>query len=249
VRSQLEHYVTQLELEASLHETYEERAAALSPWIAATAQRFLEAPLPGSLAGAEAAWTELCTFLSTQRPARARELGSLIELRQGISAALAAHGRPGALPLPYAEMEAEWGSMEAAVQAHAAALSAELKRLRSLGDAVQRFTTDALELLDWLRERAGVVARELQGGAPSTRNEARTVKALVSAYAVEYADRAADLAALRLRGNRILRERYERSDKVSRLFERLAEGMADASLDPNERRLPPLDASDFGEVE
>ena len=244
VRSQVEQYVQQLELEQSLHEAYEERAAELSPWIAATAQRFLEAPLPSTLAGAEAAWTELCSYLSRERPARARELGSLIELRQGIGAALAAHGRPGALPLAFAEVDTEWGRMEAAVQAHAAALSAELKRLRTLGDSVQRFTTDALELLDWLRERAGVVARELQGGAPSTRNEARTVKALVSAYAVEYADRAADLAALRTRGNRILAERYERGDKVARLYERLAEGMAEASLDPNERRLPPLDATE-----
>ena len=77
-------------------------------------------------------------------------------------------------------------------------------------------------------------------GPPRTKNAARQTKALVSGYAAEWAERQADLAALRARGCRILAHRYERSDKVAALFDRLAEGMAEASLDPGEPRLPPL---------
>jgi len=242
VKAQVELYLEQLELEASLHATFEGRASALAPWVAAAAQRFSPAlPLPESLSAAEAAWAELCLFLSDERPGRARELAALIELRAGCGAALAAHGRPAAQPLRHGELEAGWGAMEAGVQARAAGLSAALRRLRALGDAVQRFTSDALELLEWLTERAGGVARELQAGPPKSRNEARAVKALVSAYAAEWAERCADLAALRQRGCRILAHRYERSAAVVALFERLAEGMADASVDPNEQRLPPLE--------
>ena len=59
---------------------------------------------------------------------------------------------------------------------------------------------------------------------------ARAVKALVAGYAAEWAERAADLAALRARGCRIIAHRYERSDKVAALFDRLAETLAEASL-------------------
>jgi hypothetical protein len=249
VRTSVDKFIEQLELEVSLIAAFQHRAGALAPWVESVSHRFdPSTPLPATLSAAQAQWSALCAFLSSERPAMARELGAVIELRQGCSAALHRHGRPGAQPLAFAGLEAAWAEMEGRVQRRAAAVGGELRRLRALGDAVQRFTHEAMELLDWLSERAAGMAAQLQA-APKSRNDARAVKALVTAYAAEWAERQADLCALRRLGCRVLAHRYERGDKVSQLFERLAEGMADASLDPSEARLAPLEAAEAAEAD
>jgi len=246
VRMQAAQYIEQLELELSLHSEFTARAEALQPWIDAVARRFAPSPLPTTLLGAETAWTCMCAFMSQERPAKARDLGALIELRAGISSTLAAYGRPGWTPLGYESMERDWGAMEAAVHARAAALSSALRRHRAVGDAVARFTADALEMMDWLRERAAFMSQAL-ASAPRSKNEARAVKALVAGYAAEWADRQADLAALRERGCWVVAHRYERADKVAALFDKLAQGMAAASLSPEEPRMQPLAAAPLTE--
>ncbi len=240
VRKQAEEYIEQLELELALRTEFDARAAALQPWIANAAAQFApDAPMPATLTAAEAAWATVCTFLSEERPAKARQLGAIIELRAGIASTLSAHGRPGWTPLGYESLEGDWADMDAAVHARAAALSAELRRQRAVGDAVARFTADSLDLMDWLRERAAFMSAAL-AAAPRSKNEARAVKALVAGYAAEWADRQADLSALRALGCRIVAHRYERADKVAALFDKLADGMAGASLNPAEPRMPPL---------
>jgi hypothetical protein len=248
VRCGAETLLEQLRAELALADDFAARAAALHAWVASAAAQFADAaaPLPATLAEAEAAWSALRAFLADERPRRARDLGALIELRAAASATWALHGRGGPAgmlpPLGYDELEASWAALDEGVHARAAALAGELRRQRALGDAVARFTVDALELADWLRVRRASLSAAL-AGPPRSKNAARAVKALVAGYAAEWAERAADLAALRALGCRIVAHRYDRADKVAALFDRLAEGMADASLDPGEARMPPLAAA------
>jgi hypothetical protein len=241
VRAFADRALEQLRFEAALVDDFSARAASLHAWLDSAAAQFADAaaPLPATLAGCEAAWEQLRRFLAEERPERARHLAVVIELRAAAAATWAAHGRPGAPPLGHNGLEAAWGAMEDGLRTRAAALGGELRRQRALGDAVARFTADALELAEWLRARRASLAAAL-AGPPRTKNAARQTKALVSGYAAEWAERHADLVALRARGCRILAHRYERADKVSALFDRLAEGMAEASLDPGEPTLPAL---------
>jgi hypothetical protein len=252
VRQQVSTYLEQLEMEVALRQQFTQRAARLQPWIQAALAQFDRAAhmgeddsmqeVPGSLAACEAAWHGVCAFLAEERPSKARDLSAIIELRSGVCAALDAHGRPGwsaSEPLGHERLEADWARLDAAVHRHAALLASELRRQRAVGDAVARFTADALELGDWLRDRQSFIATAL-ADVPRSKNEARAVKALVAGYAAEWADRHADLAALRVLGNKIVTHRYEAADKVCALFDKLADGMAEAGLDPNQECMPPL---------
>ena len=248
VRQAVNTYIEQLEMELALRLQFTQRAAKLQPWIDAVLAQFERggdseglSGMPTTLAACEAALTGICTFLADERPSRAKELSALIELRSGIAAALDAHGRPGWEPLGYERLESDWARLDAAIHGRAAALTAELHRQRAVGDAVARFTADALDLGDWLRQRQQFIATAL-ADAPRSKNEARAVKALVAGYASEWADRAGDLGQLRALGNKIVSHRYEAADKVAALFDKLALGMADASLDPHQERMAPLQA-------
>jgi hypothetical protein len=245
VRQAVNTYIEQLEMELALRLQFTQRAAKLQPWIDAVLAQFGDTDglsgMPSTLAACEAALTGICTFLADERPSRAKELSALIELRSGIAAALDAHGRPGWEPLGYDRLESDWARLDAAIRSRAAALTSELHRQRAVGDAVARFTADALELGDWLRQRQQFIATAL-ADAPRSKNEARAVKALVAGYASEWADRAGDLGQLRALGNKIVSHRYEAADKVAALFDKLAVGMADASLDPHQERMAPLQA-------
>lgn len=221
VASRATSYIGQLEAELALKTEFWGRARALSAWLEGWKGPFdAAAPLPATLPAAEAAWLRLRAFLAHDRPPRARELGALIELRSACSATLSLHGRPGFSPLGFDELEADWSALDAAVSTRAAALAAELRRQRAVCDAVARFTGDALELMDWLRGRAAFLATAL-AQQPATKNEARAVKALVAGYAAEWAERAADLAALRALGTRIVAHRYEQRDKICALFDKV----------------------------
>ena len=243
VKQAVNTYIEQLEFELALRLQFTQRAASLQPWVEAALAQFdrsdAASDMPTTLAACEAAWHSVCVFLSEERPPKARELSALIELRSGIAAALDAHGRPGWEPLGYDRLEGDWARLDAAVRARASALAAELHRQRAVGDAVARFTSDALDLGDWLRSRQQFIATAL-ADVPKSRNEARAVKALVAGYAAEWADRNGDLGALRSLGCKIVSHGYEASDKCAALFDKLAIGMADASLDPEQERMPSL---------
>lgn len=247
VRQAVNTYIEQLEMELALRLQFTQRAAKLQPWVDAVLAQFEQggdsglSAMPSTLAACEAALTGICTFLADERPSKARELSALIELRSGIAAALDAHGRPGWEPLGYDRLEADWARLDAAIHARATALTAELHRQRAVGDAVARFTADALDLGDWLRQRQQFIATAL-ADAPRSKNEARAVKALVAGYASEWADRHGDLGSLRQLGCKIVSHRFEAADKVAALFDKLAVGMADASLDPHQERMAPLQA-------
>lgn len=194
--------------------------------------RFDRQDLPNSLSELEGLYADVRRFVSADRPPRMRELAALLDLRadmertaefQGRAPRMAAGAGGGARrgeggrALPRAE-EA-MGLLDDAVAERSAALSAALASARVLGGAVQRFTADAVELLEWLRDKQDFLANGL-AAVPRTKNGARTTKVALEAYASEFEERMGDLRALEALGRHIVESGYENKEKVAALFDR-----------------------------
>lgn len=97
--------------------------------------------------------------MAADRPPRMRELSALLDMRADLERTAEFQGRTARVAALQQQQHAPavkeaMAALDSAVAARSGALSAELARVRVLGGAVQRFTVDAVELLEWLRARS-----------------------------------------------------------------------------------------------
>ncbi len=117
-------------------------------------------------------------------------------------------------------------------------LKSEISRHRILGNMVQEFTSEAVQLLEWLKDKQEFLNSQFTL-SPKTKSAARSTKALMEAYAVEYDERMMDMHSLEKLGAKIIDNHYEKWEKIQGLYDKLCDGFSAASL-TNAQRLPSL---------
>lgn len=232
-------YIGQLENELKLKREYNKRANDFSDWVTKTMPKYTPDSLPINLDALDTLTASLHRFRSEEQPKKASDLKVAEDLKRVISDTLQFQGRDGFSPLDNVTLSEQYEKLCVAVDKYEEWLKAEVSRQREIGNWVQEFTAEAVELLEWLKDKQEFL-NSSDVTAPKTKSAARSVKALMESYALEYQERMLDLDSLEVLGKKIVEQGYERWEKIAALYDKLCVGFAEASLGTGTPRKPPL---------
>mmetsp|Transcript_9875 Transcript_9875/g.34416 ORF Transcript_9875/g.34416 Transcript_9875/m.34416 type:complete len:531 (-) Transcript_9875:115-1707(-) len=239
LKAMCEKYIHQLDNELKLKDEYNKRAAELSDWFQKTTQRFSPPALPNNLEKCEELVKELRRYRSDEKPQKERDLRVALDYMGVIEKTLQYQGRDGFSPLENVTLADQYATVCDVVAAYTDRLFKEVTRLQYVGNKVQEFTTMAVELLEWLKEKQEFL-NSAYTAAPKTKSAARSAKAMMQSFAVEYEERMADLEEAEKVGLEIVEHNYEKLDRLATMYDKLCIGFQEASLNPDAPRRPPL---------
>jgi len=151
--------------EAELKHDYEERAKALTAWIASTQPKIEDQSVANTLDDARSKLADFQAYRTTERAEKASAKSALTSLEQTIQTLLQNNNRPAYEPpaaLSQATIDEQWSALESAETAKGEFLRSYLARQEELDVLLKRFNADANDLESWLGEKKAYLAEEPQ---------------------------------------------------------------------------------------
>jgi len=210
------------ELHDKLRADYIARATKIHEWLAAKIVELNERKFDDTLAGIKNLLEQFYVYKKTEKSAQVAANLDAHSVFDNLAARLVNHKRPPFKPaagLSPAELEAQFGELEAAETKRSEALHAELARQVHLHKLFKRFNGNTEKLTKWSAEKESYIKQEETINSVEDAEDALDTLALFDGeFKHIHSSALVDLNKL---GEELLKERFEKSDEVKATQEKL----------------------------